>query len=94
MQKLTLDLMFLHTLLISPGTDLLVDYMTPSAMLKMLTGARNHHKPELGRNKSNQHIAMNFLKPVVFFKHSSLVNISKPDSPQYLDLSSLTVCWS
>lgn len=62
MQKLNLDLMFLHTLLISPGTDLLVDYTMLSAMLKMLTGAKIYHKPELGRNKCNQHIAMNSLK--------------------------------
>lgn len=40
MQKLNLDLMFLHTLLISPGTDLMVDYTTPSAILKMLTGTK------------------------------------------------------
>lgn len=40
MQKLNLDLMFLHTLLISPGTDPLVDHTTPSATPKMLTGAK------------------------------------------------------
>lgn len=81
-QQLTLEIMFLDTLLISPGTDLLVDYMTPSAMLKMLTGVKNHHHPKLGKTKYNQHIAMNFLNTTFFFKQLSLVKISKPGSPQ------------
>ena len=62
MRELNLDLMFLHTLLISPGTDLLVEYTMLSAMLKMLTRAKTYHEPELGTNKRNQHTAANFLK--------------------------------